>query len=268
MEVKKSHKLVLIFILSCLNVYFTQLLFAQNRPYVLFANVGEGDAELVRTKYNQVVLIDGGPNAKILEVLGRRLPYWQRTIDLLILTHPHSDHISGQIEVLKRYDVDLVLWNGIGSDSAEFHEWESLIKQKGIKRLVIKRGSRIVLNEANKMLVLWPDGRDFSQKEINDSSLIIKLDTSADDFLFTGDVSASVLEKLGGDIRAEVLKVPHHGSKSGLNVEVIDKIKPQKAVIEVGKNSYGHPSKEIIGLLRSFGATVILTQEGWVELPL
>ncbi|HCL99845.1 MAG: internalization-related competence protein ComEC/Rec2 protein [candidate division CPR2 bacterium GW2011_GWC1_41_48] len=265
MAKSKKKKIFYIAILLLLNAGLAYSLLIERSSYVLFANVGQGDASLIRTKENQIILIDGGPTSKILEILGRELPYWQRKIDLVVLTHPHSDHMNGLIDVIKKYEIGMILTNGVKSSESEFKEWERVIREKKVLTKTLVKGTKIILNNEDKIEVLWPQDPHFEEKEQNDSSLVLKLDTRGKDFLFTGDAGFEVLNKLF-QVNAEVLKVPHHGSKSGLDKEVLEKINPKTAVIEVGENSYGHPASQIIDLLKLFKVKIFRTDEGTVRI--
>lgn len=257
---KRKKQIWSIVSLLFLNIFFGWHLVYDRQGWLMFANIGQGDGVVVKTAYGQVILIDGGPTAKILEELGLKLPYWKRKIDVLILSHPHNDHFQGQIEVIKRYDVDMVLWNGEKEETPDFLEWDNLIKSKNIKRVKIFAGNKVIFNEHNLLEVVWPREGYFLKDE-NDNSLIFKFASKKKSFLFTGDVSAKILDDLSG-IEADVLKVPHHGSKHGLSNKTMWQIRPKEAVISVGKNSFGHPSPQILELLDSYNVKIHITQEG------
>ncbi|MDP3763597.1 MAG: MBL fold metallo-hydrolase, partial [bacterium] len=110
---------------------------------VTFFDVGQGDAVFIETPQGQQILIDGGPSSVILEKLGKEMPFWDRTIDLIILTHPERDHLAGLLEVLKSYKVENILWTGVVRDTAEYKEWQKLIQEEGAKIFIAKAGLRI-----------------------------------------------------------------------------------------------------------------------------
>lgn len=253
-------KILLAFGLFLLNLFFGRQLIFPAQPYVLFANVGQGDAEIIRTTTGQVILIDGGPSAKVSETLGRRLPFYQRKIDALVLSHAHADHLVGQIDILKRYSVGVVVWNGRGNDTPEFTEWLRIIKEKQIPLKTVRTGDQVLLDAAGKLDILWPAPGNASD-DSNFDSLVFGYTFKGKKFLFTGDVSSKVLESFP-EIEAAILKVPHHGSKTALSAKSLASIKPEIAVIEVGQNSYGHPSKTSLGLLRRNGIKIFLSQDG------
>ena len=113
---------------------------------VNFFDVGQGDAVFIETPQSQQILIDGGPSSKILEKLGKEIPFWDRNIDLIILTHPEADHMVGLIEVLKKYKVNSILWTGIVRDTPEYKEWEELIEKEGAKIYFSESGQKIKMS--------------------------------------------------------------------------------------------------------------------------
>ena len=228
---------------------------------VTFFDVGQGDAAFIETPERQQILIDGGPNSAILEKLGKEMPFWDRTIDWIILTHPEKDHLAGLLEVLKSYKVENILWTGVVRDTAEFTEWQKLIKEEGAKIFIAEAGVRILGGPTSLQIwgrsdldVLYPfeslEGKEM--KDSNDTSIIVKLIFGKISFLFTGDASQSVEKRLvlglaKHNLDAEVLKVGHHGSKTSTSGEFVEAVSPDIAVISAGRNnSYGHPHREVL----------------------
>lgn len=220
---------------------------------VTFFDVGQGDAAFVETSERVQILIDGGPNSAILEKLGNEMPFWDRTIDLVILTHPEKDHMAGLIEVLKSYKVENILWTGVVRNTAEYKEWQKLIKEEGANIFIAQAGQRI-LGGRSDLDVLFPfeslEGKEM--KDSNDSSIIARLVFDKTSFLFTGDSTKSVEKELLLDLvkqqlDADVLKVGHHGSKTSTSKEFIGAVSPEIAVISAGRNNrYGHPHQEVL----------------------
>jgi competence protein ComEC len=231
---------------------------------VTFFDVGQGDSIFITTFQKQQILIDGGPDAAVLERLGEVLPFWDRTLDLIILTHPDHDHIAGLIEVLKSYEVKNILWSGIAGDSAEYLEWQRLIKEEGALIKTAQAGQKIV--SANFILdILYPleslSGKALSND--NNSSVVSRLLCGEKSFLFTGDIYQSVeneILKSGQEIDSDVLKISHHGSKTSTSEEFLLKVSPETAVISVGAdNSYGHPAPETLARLEKYGINIFRT---------
>jgi len=248
-------------ILICLNILAWIEFYNLNKTRLLevnFFDVDQGDAIFIVTPQKHQILIDGGPSSKILEKLGEEMPFWDRTIDLIILTHPEKDHLIGLIEVLKRYKIENVLWTGIKRDTAEYEEWLKLIKEEGAKIFIAKAGQKVIIPKS-VLEILYPfenlEGQEFNNS--NDTSIVAKLIFGENSFLFTGDVSKSVEKKLLDkkvDIESDVLKVSHHGSKTSSSEKFVSVVFPEIAVIPVGKkNSYNHPHQEVLEVLKNYG---------------
>lgn len=229
---------------------------------VNFFDVGEGDATLIETPAHSQILIDGGPTKAVLEKLGRALPFYDKKIELIILTHPDTDHLRGLVEVLKRYDADLILAPDIKCTTDICGEWSKLIKHKKIPVKTALAGEIVALGENLSLKVLYASSGNGADKD-NSGSVVARLDYGKDSFLFTGDAEKDTEEKLmssGADIAAEVLKVGHHGSKTSTEESFLEKVAPQIAIISVGKNNrYGHPTDEVLARLAAFGAEILRT---------
>lgn len=212
-----------------------------------YLDVGQGDAILIKTPYQQNILIDGGPDNKVLAALGKNLAFYDKNIDLVILTHPHTDHVIGLVEILRRYNVKKVLLTEVKNNSPPYTTFLEEIKKQNIVVEKADGPKDIFLGQDLDLKILYPFN-NISQKnfdDLNNSSIVVKLIYKNESFLFTGDAGLAVENDLLAkkvDISANVLKVGHHGSKYSSSQEFLDAIKPQYAVIEVGaNNSYGHP---------------------------
>ena len=232
---------------------------------VNFFNVGQGDAIFIQTPERRQILIDGGPGSIILEKLAKEMPFWDRSIDLVILTHPEHDHIAGLIEVLKRYEVEHILWTGVLRSTAEFKEWQNLVEKENARIKIAQAGQRIIDSGSWEIKVLYPfenlNGK--TVKSVNNTSVVVRLVFGNNSFLFTGDAFKSVEKKLiskGEDLDSDILKVGHHGSKTSSKEEFIEKVSPEIAVIQAGEdNPYGHPNQEVLAILQNFGINVFRT---------
>ncbi|OIP24978.1 hypothetical protein AUK11_01670 [bacterium CG2_30_37_16] len=258
---KRKKKIYTIIILLLANLFLSSYIFFDKNGEIAFLNVGQGDSELIRTKEGQIVLIDGGPTAQVLEELGKELPYWDKTIDLVILSHPHADHLVGLNYVAKKYKIKKVIEGSKASDTPEYKTWQNIKKQKNIPTVRLSKGSRIILSKNESMDVLWPE-KNYDDKDLNNDSLVINFTAEGKKYLFTGDAGSKVLEKIGEKLKADYLKVPHHGSKTALTQKALSDINPKKAIIEVGENSYGHPAQSILGLLKKNRIPYFLTLNG------
>ncbi len=252
------------------SVYFNE---QDSRLKVYFFDIGQGDSIFIRTPSHQNILIDGGPDSSVLSKLGRALPFYDHTIDLMILTHAHSDHVAGLVEVVKRYKVEKVLYTEVASSSADFREWRDLISQKGIAMVKPAAGQVYKFGEAD-LEILYPF-EDISQKEfkdLNDTSIVTRLEYQDTSFLFTGDapetVERQLLRQKPAELKSDVLKVGHHGSKYSSSMEFLKAVCPQYAVIQVGQdNKFGHPHKITLNKLNGLGVQILRNdKEGDVEM--
>ncbi len=219
--------------------------------HVSFLDVGEGDAILIQTPTHQDILIDGGPSPQSIGLeLGKKLPFWDRTIDLVILTHPHADHLAGLIEVLQRYKVKQVLYPDLAYDSSLYDEWLSLIKEKDIKYTIALAGQQIDCGEGVIIKVLNPQSPPLAdtQSDIDNNGMVLRLSMGNASFLLTADMFWEAEFELiarRANLRSTVLKVAHHGSDTSTSQEFLAVVNPQVAVISAGEDS-GHPNNEIM----------------------
>ncbi|MDO8555450.1 MAG: ComEC/Rec2 family competence protein [bacterium] len=233
---------------------------------VAFLDVGQGDAIFIQAPNGNQILVDAGPpNKKVLKELSKVMPFYDRSIDVVIESHPDADHIGGVPEVLRRYDVFLVMEPGVNSDSAVYSEAEKLIKEKNVKKVLARKGMKIDLGENIFLLVLFPD-RDASGLDTNYASVILKLVYGETSFLLTGDspkeIESYLTEIYKEGLASEVLKAGHHGSDTSTSELFLGYTAPQYAVISVGKdNKYGHPRKEVLDRLEKFGVNILRTDE-------
>jgi competence protein ComEC len=267
---KKARKFIysILGFLFFLNILAWLAVYDLKGPQLLevnFFDVGQGDAIFIEGPQRHQILIDGGPSSIILEKLAKEMPFWDRTIDLIVLTHPEKDHISGLIEVLKRYKVENILWTGIIRDTPEFKEWEKLIENEGAKIFIAKSGQKITSEFSLEVLYPFENLEGQELKDSNNTSIVSKLIFGKNSFLFTGDAYKSVERELltkEADIDSDVLKVAHHGSKTSSAEEFIEKVSPEIAIISVGKNNtYGHPHQEVLDTLKKYGIKILRTDE-------
>jgi len=241
--------------------------------HVWFLDVGQGDAIFIEAPGGNQVLIDGGPDNSVLQELGRIMPFYDRLIDMVMLSHPHADHLRGLIEVLRNYEVGKVLENRIPCDTAECLEWEQS-KQKAGEVIEAGVGDVINLGGGATLRVVYAREADAraSVKNAHDYALIAKLDYGGQSVLFMSDAEKKVEQILAADpnLQAKFLKVGHHGSKTSTYEDFIEAVNPLLAFIEVGsRNSYGFPHPEVIERLDDFGIKYYRTDiDGTVELVL
>lgn len=221
-----------------------------------FLDVGQGDAELVRTE-RALYMIDGGKNDLAANALAGVLPFLRRRIDVLFVSHPEQDHLGGLFDVIRRYDVGAVVWNGERNDL--WSSFSSELAARGIPFFALAAGDT-VYQEKNIFRVAWPPAGS-TPSDQNDQSLVLFFSNGTTTALYTGDVTEKVERVLAAEVSStvDILKVAHHGSKYSSSRNFLEALRPLLAVIEVGKNSYGHPTQEVLSRLAGIGAGIFRT---------
>jgi competence protein ComEC len=256
------------------------------RLHVIFCDVGQGDGAYIQFPDGRDMVVDGGPNDRIVDCLGRHMPFWDRKIDMVVLTHPQKDHMQGLITVLDRYQVDYFVRSDIVNTTEGYAKLMDVVYRKNIEQKFVTQGQTIQVDNTS-LSFLWPTDAQISKGapasvmtrsgvgssdvlgasvgDLNDYSLVFGLRYGSFDVIFTGDADTRVDSQYTGlrlaDDSIEVLKVPHHGSKTGMSESFVNWVRPQLAVISVGKNNYGHPTKDAINMLQSIGASIMRTDE-------
>lgn len=249
--------------------------------HLTVCDVGQGDSVYLRMPDGRDMLVDGGPDTKkVLLCLGRHMPFYDRTIDVVVLTHPHSDHLTGLSEVLKRFFVGRIIKTGIDGEGAEYASFMHSIQAKKIPLDVVTRGDTIHIGSV-ALETVWPTESFIHELEniggygattdvpvvandrFNETSLVFHLRFGSFDALLTGDADTLVENMYGSGAFSqdamEFLKVPHHGSQTSLLDAFIHALHPKIAAISVGKNSFGHPSEKTIKQLEKELTTVYRT---------
>ncbi len=236
-------------------VWFIAATMPDDKLRVSFLDVGQGDAILIQ-QGTQQVLVDGGPGPQQVNLeLGRQMLFWDRTIELVILTHPDQDHLAGLVEVVKRFRVEKVLAPSPDGGSALYEEWQRQIEEKNIEKIAARAGQQIALAEATLTVLHPPDTSWISgDGDIgDDNSTVLLLKMGRASFLLTADIGPEaefylIARRAAG--RSTVLKVAHHGSGTSTTQEFLSAVDPQMAVISVGaENKFGHPSPEVVARL-------------------
>ena len=244
-------------ILLTIGVFSVAAVRPTERLSVTVLDVGQGESILIQGPDRLTVLVDGGPNpATLVLELGQRLPHWQHSVDLIVLTHPDSDHLSGLMGLLERYDVDHVIQCGAGcttaGNEADLLSWTALLGRSGISPLEAEAGTRVLLGEDIGLQVLHPPPRPLAgtSADSNNNSVVLRLEYGDVSFLLTGDIEAfaeSYLLRQGVPLSSSVMTAPHHGSRSSSTPEFIAAVDPQLVVISAGlDNRYGHPHPETL----------------------
>lgn len=245
-------------------IWYAVFYFEDSRSVaVTFFDVGQGDAIFIELPDRNQILIDGGPGKTILSKLGRAMPFWDRSIDLLVLTHPHADHLDGLLEVLGRYRVGMVLESGVSHSIPEYQEWRTVLNEKNIPVVFARAGHIVRAGSGISLRTLAPFDNESgkTKKNMHDANVVLRMVHGKNSFLFTGDAEKMeeyrmILEH-ASELDTDVLKVGHHGSKTSSTEEFLRAVSPRFAVIQVGKkNRYGHPAQEVIDRLITSGAKI------------
>lgn len=258
--------IVILFAGLCIFVWYLVLAQGDEVLTVAFLDVGQGDAIYIEAPNGNQLMIDGGPGSAVLSRLSEVMPFYDRTIDVLLVSNPDSDHISGFVEVLKRFSVLQVIEPGTEPTTGVYNAFESAAVA-AVYKVEGKEGQRIVLDRSRGVYfdVLFPD-QDVSEWKTNDGSIIGKLTYGNTCFIFSGDAPQSMENYVtvmnGSILDCQVLKVGHHGSKTSSAVAFVSVVSPEYAVISSGKgNSYGHPHKETLETLNQMNVKILRTDE-------
>lgn len=230
---------------------------------VCFLDVGQGDAALIETPHKKTILIDGGPDNLILRRLGEILSPRPPSLDFIILSHYHADHLTGLLEILKRYEVKNIFYPANDWSSPLLENFLDIAKSKNISVTRLIATAKIKLEDNCFLNLLNPESLGISKDQNN--SLVAKLDCRSKKFLFTGDNSSKVESALlssNFDLLADIFKAAHHGSLTANSENFLRAVNPQEIIISVGvKNHFGHPSQLVLDLIASLGIRSHRTDE-------
>ncbi len=268
---RKKHLAILLLTLTAvfLLILHEALLLPDGKSVLVrFFDVGQGDSALITGPSGQQILIDGGPDLRTLEDLGTSMPFFDRSIDLLILSHPHLDHVASFPQILRRYKIGQVLISGAQYSNGPYEEFLTLLKQEHIPVILPERGKELDLGDHMLVDILWPPPTYFGQpvKKIHDTNVVVKVRYGEDSVLFVGDLEVAgenrfLADKI--DVSATVLKVGHHGSRTSTSSGFLLAVDPQLAVVSVAaKNSYGLPDEDVLARISHFGIPYKMTMSG------
>jgi competence protein ComEC len=267
--------LVLLALAPAALIWAAALSLPDGKLHVVIADVGQGDSVLITTPRGRSLLIDGGPDPlAAARLLRDSLPFWDRSVDMVVLTHPHSDHVAGLPEVLRRYDVERILERTISFESADYAEWREAVNAEGAAIVQAAAGQILYTDDGVVLEVLAPFEKlpAGASSDPNRASVVLRLTYGQVSFLLTGDMFTEAeqgLLALGTLVQSSVLKVAHHGSRTSTSERFLERVGPAVAVISVGENNWhGHPHEEVFRtLLERVGEqNLFLTSErGTVE---
>lgn len=232
---------------------------------VSFLDVGQGDAILIETPGGTQVLVDGGADAGVLRELAAELPLFDSDIDMVVATHPDTDHIGGLVDVLERYDIGQILITENKGESAAARAFAGAAADEGAEIAMARRGQVWHLDASTTLAVLFPE-TDVSEMENNAASIVVQITYGDTSFLLTGDSPKRIEEYLvlaeGENLQSTVLKVGHHGSRTSTSELFLEEVDPEYAVISAGAdNRYGHPHVEVTDMLFNHRIETLNTAE-------
>lgn len=225
--------------------------------HLYFLDIGQGDGILIQTPGGRQVLVDGGSDPqRLFAQLGQAMPFWDRSLDLVVATHPDWDHMGGQMGLTERFAVEQALVGGNLQEHADFAEWRVTMAGAGVALSAQSQGGWIDLGDGVGLWVLWPPPEEamplVEDDDKNERSLVLRLVYGEFSVLLTGDAGLPAEEALmraGQPLAAQVLKVGHHGSASSTGAGFVAAVRPAVAVIQVGENRYGHPDEGVLANL-------------------
>ena len=256
-------------LLLLLLLIFLLMQIPDNKFHIFFLDIGQGDSIFIKTPENHQILIDSGPGPKIIEELNKIIPYFDRSLDLLVLSHPHQDHYMGFLELLSNYDVDLVLLTAVNYDDLFYSKLIKTLENKKVEVIIAHEKMDLFFNDVLLDIIYPFESLAFqSFDNINNSSIVIKVTYKENVILLTGDIESEIEEELlDYDMSANILKVPHHGSNSSSSLNFLRKINPEIAIIQSGRNNkFGHPHEETLERFANLNIDVLRNDlEGTIE---
>jgi len=231
-----------------------------------------GDALLLKTPHGKIVFIDGGDDESVLAKLDAALPFWQKHIDILLITHPDLDHLAGGLEILKKYTVGTVLLTGVATRSGAFQDFSAELERRTIPIRFVTAQDDFVMDGV-KFDVLFPENNLVGAivPKTNNTSIVLRLEYGAISLLLTGDIEAPVentLLALPNSLKTSILKVAHHGSKTSSSEAFLAAVHPELALISAAQgNRFGHPHAETTDRLKNDSIPTVITRDhGDIEL--
>lgn len=239
------------------------VIFNDGKLHITVCDVGQGDAVIIRTPQGHVILFDGGPDRRVLDCLGKALPIWQRRIDLVLLSHPHADHLNGLVDVFEQFSVRHFATEDLANTSDGYKALEQIVKKTHLPWQTLVDGDKYQIGDGVSLIVVGPtqsfldqtavDGKYITSSEF--ASLEVLLSYKDFHLLLTGD---SQYQEMGEAVATHrlshitLLQEPHHGSRTGITPEIIATLRPQLVTISVGAhNSYGHPAPSTLSTLQN-----------------
>ncbi len=236
---------------------------------IAFLDVGQGDAIFIESPTGTQIVIDGGPDASVVQGLSDVMNIADRSLDAIVVTNPDQDHFAGFLPVLSRYRVGAEFEAGTMQDSTTYKAFRALLKEKGVETTLARRGQTIDIGGGAYLRILFPD-RDVPDLASNTGSIVMQLVYGKTKVMLMGDTVDEVENYIasldGMSLKSQILKVGHHGSRTSTGEALLKNVSPEVAVLSLGcDNSYGHPHKEVTERLAKYGVEQLsLCEEGTV----
>lgn len=233
---------------------------------ISFLNVGQADAALISLPSNVQVLIDAGTDIGTVSKVESQMPSFDDKIEYVIATHPDSDHIGGMPLVLESYKVGQYIQTNKKSDSKTYLKVQELIKAKNIETHIAQKGETINLSALASAKILSPDESKIESLSSNDSSIVFRFACGKAFAIFSGDAQTQIQDQIAREnpsdnLKAQIFKIAHHGAQNAFSKNLMLAVKPEMAVISVGKNSYGHPSDFVLSELKKLSINYLRTDQ-------
>lgn len=275
---KHSSRIIVgtVLILSVATALVWYVVLSEKREDILtvaFLDIGQGDSIFIEAPNGNQIIFDGGPNGKILNELSKVMPFYDKTIDMIVVTNPDKDHFAGFLDLLGRYKIEKFMEPGTKAGSGLYRDLENAVEAQGAEKFIARRSMKIELDHEHNIYIeiLFPDG-DASTLKTNDGSIIARLVYGETSVMLTGDAPQKTEDYVvaldaydrgeTGGIKSDVLKAGHHGSKTSTGENFVAKVAPKYAVISCGKdNKYGHPNVETLDTLDKFKVKTFRTDQ-------
>jgi len=256
-------RLIFCLSVSCL-ILFSSYRFSKSNSntIMVFCSVGQGSAAYLRIDNYFDILVDAGPNQMILDCLGKYMPFYDKNIELVLISHPQRDHFGGLIPLLDYYSIDKIDIKNPNKNNELFLKTIAKLKEKKAERIALYQGDQINIGNT-RLTILWPP-HSYRFYDDNDQSQVMIFEKNGFRSMFTGDITPGVLDRLSHQNigQLDILQIPHHGSKNGLTKNFLDLAKIRMAVISVGKNNaYGHPANSILDMIKAKNIIIKRTDE-------
>lgn len=266
---RQNKKIKIIIFIVLLIILYAYYFYEDNSKLlkVCFIDIGQGDSILIKSPKGKNILIDGGPNSDLIQKLGTKHSYKNHKIHLLILTHAHADHYFGLIEILKRYQIDLILWCGIDSKAYDYLYFKNLLKEKKFNTKIAILGQEYSIEDNLKIKIIYPTHylKQGEIEDLNDTSVSIRLSYKNIDFILAGDLTCIGEKEIINQniyIESEIFKANHHGSQWSSCDYFIDRVKPEIVIIQSGiGNKFGHPHQETLDRFNARNMKILRNDE-------